>query len=87
MIRDMEALERAVKQAGGVSKLALSIGVRQSAVSNWKAREEVPLDQCAAIEAATGIRCEELRPDVSWTRDERGQVNGYHVPLPPAEAA
>jgi DNA-binding transcriptional regulator YdaS (Cro superfamily) len=41
----------------------------------------VPRDHCPAIEAETGVRCEELLPDVVWTRDATGQVTGYHVPL------
>jgi DNA-binding transcriptional regulator YdaS (Cro superfamily) len=32
----------------------------------WKARGKVPAEHCPAIERATGVRCEELRPDVPW---------------------
>jgi DNA-binding transcriptional regulator YdaS (Cro superfamily) len=33
----------------------------------WKARGRVPAEHCPSIEAATGIRCEDLRPDVNWS--------------------
>lgn len=76
----MDALTRAIEVATGVGELASAIGVTQTAVSNWRSRG-VPLAQCPAIERATGIRCHELRPDVTWLRDSDGQVTGYHVPL------
>lgn len=77
----MNGLDTAIEAAGGVGKLAVAIGVAQTAVSNWKSRG-VPLDQCPAIERATGVPCQSLRPDVTWLRDGEGQVTGYHVPLP-----
>jgi len=77
----MKALDRAIAVADGVGKLAASIGLRQNVVSNWKARGRVPPERCPDIELATGIRCEQLRPDLIWTRNEAGQVTGYHVPV------
>lgn len=79
----MNALERAIKHAGTVSRLAHILGVRQSAVSNWKSRGDIPADQCPTIETATAgaVRCEELRPDVTWQRDTSGAVTGYVVPV------
>ena len=61
----MEALDRAIKVLGGVTKAAYAIGVRQSAVSNWKARG-VPIDKAISIETATGgaVKRYELRPDI-----------------------
>ena len=58
-----------------------AVGVSQVRVSQWLRGEEIPLDRCAAIEAATGgeVRCEYLRDDVDWTRDDSGNVTGYHV--------
>ena len=35
---------------------------------------------CPAIERATGVTCEDLRPDLHWLRDESGAVTGYQVP-------
>lgn len=65
----MKSLERAIELAGGVGKLAASIGVVQSAVSNWKARGAVPVEHCAAIEVAVGglVRRQDLRPE-DWQR-------------------
>ena len=74
-------LDEAIRLAGGPAKLAASIGVKPNVVTNWRMRENVPEEHCPAIEVATGARCERLRPDVVWTRDESGQVTGYHVPL------
>ena len=50
------------------SALASAIGLSQSHVWNWLARERVPAEHCPAIERATlrKVRCEELRPDVDW---------------------
>ena len=62
----MEALEKAIAAAGGVGLLAGKINVSPSAPSMWKARKRVPAEYCPAIERETGVRCEELRPDVAW---------------------
>lgn len=61
-----QSLERAIEAAGGVSILAGRIGVSASAPSMWKARKRVPAEYCPAIERETGVRCEDLRPDVAW---------------------
>lgn len=79
MIRGMDALQLAIDAAGGVGKLADSLGVRQSVVSNWKARGRVPAARCPYIEAATTVPCERLRPDLEWHRDDQGRITGYHV--------
>lgn len=34
-------------------------------VYQWT-KTRVPSDYCPDIEAITGVRCEELRPDVNW---------------------
>lgn len=78
----MSALERALKIAGGTAALARTLGVSDSVVSNWKARDSVPLDSCPGIEAATRIACEELRSDVTWVRDKAGRVTHYMTPVP-----
>ena len=62
----MEALDRAIKKAGNIAALAQRIGVAASAPSMWKQRGRVPAEHCPAIERETGVRCEELRPDVAW---------------------
>lgn len=63
----MDALDRAIEIAGGQKALGAACGVWQSAVSNWKVRGSVPAEYCPLIERATGVRCEELRPDVEWS--------------------
>lgn len=62
----MTPLERAIDIAHGVSALASAIGVSANAPSMWKTRGNVPAEHCPAIERATGVRCEDLRPDVPW---------------------
>lgn len=34
-------------------------------IYQWK-QSRVPADYCPDIEAITGVRCEDLRPDVAW---------------------
>jgi DNA-binding transcriptional regulator YdaS (Cro superfamily) len=60
-------LDRAIKLAGGITKLAEALpGVRGHAtVHQWRLNR-VPAEHCPEIERITGVRCEELRPDVSW---------------------
>lgn len=57
-------IDRAARQLNGRSQLAAILGVRASAVGNWKERG-VPLEHCAAIEAACGgvVTRRDLRPD------------------------
>lgn len=84
----MTPFDRAIAICHGSSRLAAAIGERPSTVGNWHKRG-VPLDRCAAIEAATSgqVRCEDLRSDVAWTRDEHGHVTGYHVRVDAPTAA
>lgn len=62
----MDALDEAITKAGSQAALAGLCGVVQGAVANWKKRQSVPAEYCPAIERGTGIRCEDLRPDVDW---------------------
>ena len=56
-----QGLDEAIRAAGGVSALAKKIGIAQPSVSAWT---RVPADRVTAIEAATGISREVLRPDL-----------------------
>lgn len=56
-----EALGRAIKGAGGLVKLAESLGISKQAVSQW---DEVPPLRVLAVEKASGISRHELRPDL-----------------------
>jgi DNA-binding transcriptional regulator YdaS (Cro superfamily) len=64
-------LELACAAVHGSSRLAELLSARigrpvaKSSISQWK-KARVPAELCPDIEAITGIRCEELRPDVSW---------------------
>jgi DNA-binding transcriptional regulator YdaS (Cro superfamily) len=54
-------LEHAKHIAGGTTALANKLGISKQAVSMWK---KIPAERVIAIEAATGIPREELRPDL-----------------------
>lgn len=61
------AMRLAVDRAGGLSKLANSLGKPQNVVSNWLTRG-APIEACPDIEAITGVPCEELRPQTDWKK-------------------
>lgn len=82
----MNPIDRAVQAIGTQAELARVLGVLPQHVNNWRQRG-IPAARCPAIEAATGIRCEELRPDVNWTRDAAGVVTGHVVPAAVGQAA
>lgn len=89
----MHALELAIEHcSGSQTELARRITetlnrtppLKQGHVWGWLNRDKsVPLDVCPAIEKITNglVTCEALRDDVAWTRDRRGRVTGYHVPI------
>ena len=83
MVCAMKAILAAVeKTEGGQAALAHKIGTSPQVVNQWvKGRRPVPARFCPAIEAESGVRCEELLPHLVWTRDPSGVVTGYHVPL------
>lgn len=58
-----QALERAIKTAGGQAALAEKLGITQAAVALWKAAGAVPVKRAPAIEQFTGVSRHELRPD------------------------
>lgn len=59
-------LERAIRAAGGNTKMARDLGLNGPAVVYQWTKNRVPADKCPDIEARYGVRCEELRPDVNW---------------------
>src|SRR5215475_14803299 len=59
-VRD-NGLDRAIDAAGGVAELARKIGISQPSVSNWS---KVPAQRVIAVEAATGVSRNDLRPDL-----------------------
>jgi len=82
------AFDRALAAVGGAKMMAMRFGITRVAIENWRKKGVVPTDRCPAIESATAgsVRCEDLRPDVEWTRDEHGQVTGYRVSVDAAAA-
>lgn len=60
-------LERAIEAAGGVTKMAQSLNLSGHGVIYQWSKNRVPADHCPDIEKLTGVRCEELRPDVNWS--------------------
>ncbi|WP_439370264.1 molecular chaperone TorD family protein [Bradyrhizobium sp. DASA03120] len=75
---DDDGLERAICAAGGVAGLARKIGVSQPSVSNWT---KVPAQRVIAVEAATGVSRNDLRPDL-YTEPLLSEV-----PIDPVDAA
>lgn len=61
------ALREAIKKAGGITKLAeqLGEGTKSQTISNWMTRG-VPLERCVLIQKITGVRCEDLNPEIDW---------------------
>lgn len=59
-------LARAIRIAGGMSKLARELNLSSHGVVYQWTRTRVPAEHCPDIERLSGVRCEELRPDVSW---------------------
>jgi DNA-binding transcriptional regulator YdaS (Cro superfamily) len=62
------ALQEAIENCGSVQALADAIGVRRQAVSGW---QRCPAERVLAVEQATGIARERLRPDLYRTNDCR----------------
>jgi len=56
-------LAKAVRVAGSQSAFGRLVGKRQSTVREWLKRG-LPAEFCQAVEAATGVPKEQLRPDI-----------------------
>lgn len=61
------ALDRAIKAAGGMTQMARDLSLSGHAVVYQWTKTRVPAEKCPEIEALTGVKCEELRPDVKWS--------------------
>jgi len=61
---DKTPIELAGDAVGGLARLASILGVEVQVVSNWKARDLIPIERCVAIERATGgvVTRRDLRP-------------------------
>src|SRR5229473_481973 len=58
-------LDEAIRAAGGVGRLARSIGISQPSVSNWS---RIPAERVLRVEEATGVSRAILRPDLYGER-------------------
>jgi len=54
-------LERCAEAAGGIAKLASSLGVKHQSFYSWK---RIPAERVLDLERITGISRHELRPDL-----------------------
>ena len=64
----MKAIRDAIERAGGPAKAAELLRCSVQAVYFWReGKRQFPAEHCPSLEAATGVTCEELRPDVSWS--------------------
>ena len=58
---DQDGLKRAIAVAGSIGKLGRLLGISQQAISKW---QQIPAGQIVAVERATGVPREVLRPDL-----------------------
>ncbi len=71
-MRPMKPIERAVKNAGGIYKLAKQLNVLHARIWNWVHRgDPVSPDLCIRIEEATGVSRYDLRPDVFGAKPKK----------------
>jgi len=69
-----DALRRAVDLVGSQAAVARLLGVSQPSVWKWLAKKKpLPAEHVLAIEAATGVPKEQLRPDIYRPEDTTGQ--------------
>ena len=55
------ALQEAISAVGGASALARKLGIKQPSVFGWR---QVPASRVIAVEKATGVPRQRLRPDI-----------------------
>lgn len=79
-----EALDRAVKIAGGQSAIARRLGVSQPTVWAWLNGGQLPAEHVLAVEAATGVSKHALRPDIYPDESDAGTAALDHAAPAPA---
>lgn len=60
---------QAIRAVGGQSALAREVGCTPQAVQKWCARNTIPSQRVLAVEQASGISREILRPDLYQPRN------------------
>ena len=64
---NVAAILRACAAVGGQASMARLLDVTPSAVNQWCSGDRpVPAKSCPTIEQISGVRCEDLQPDVKW---------------------
>ena len=62
-----DALNKAITVAGGINPFCAAVKAPSvHAVKAWR-MTRIPAEYCPVIERVTGVRCEELRPDMEWS--------------------
>ena len=69
MDTNLSAIARALGTRGIQTQLARELGIRQSAVSQWLARESIPARYVVRVEQLTGVSRYDLKPEV-FVRDQ-----------------
>lgn len=59
-----EALEEAVRLAGGQARLARAVGVTVQAVHQWMSKGRVPVERAVKVSEVTGVSKHRLRQDI-----------------------
>lgn len=67
MLQENETpLDQAIRLAGGMTKMAQDLNLSGHAVIyQWK-KTRIPAEHCMPVERLTGVKCEQLRPDLDW---------------------
>ncbi|MFN3656797.1 MAG: transcriptional regulator [Pseudolabrys sp.] len=79
LIRVRAALKRAKDGVGGASGLSRALGGKPTpqAISQW---DRVPAGRVLQVEAATGVSCHELRPDLYPARSLVKRTHASRTP-------
>jgi DNA-binding transcriptional regulator YdaS (Cro superfamily) len=67
----LEALQEAIRRAGGQKNLAGLIGCTQGRISQMVKEGKASVNACPEIERETGVTCAELRPDKFFTSNRK----------------
>lgn len=68
MTSEQAALRRAIRNAGGLDRIAVPLDISRQAVHKWK---RVPANRVLGVERVSGVSRHELRPDI-YPLENRG---------------
>lgn len=60
----MQIVDRIIDAYGGAAALARRLRISRNAISDWRAKQRVPVSRVLEIERVTGIPRHEIRPDI-----------------------